>query len=208
MTSALDAWFVREILVHEEALVAWLARCWPRRDEVHDLRQETYARVYQAASRGLPQQPKSFLFATARNLMADHARRSRVVSIEPMGDFDASFVPMDELSPERWCGGRQVLARLAEAFDRLPDRCREVMWLRRVEELSQKEVAVRLGISEKTVEKHVAKGMRLVAAHLYGGPHAAASHDAGDAGADGHAADGPVADDRGVEPTHGRQGRD
>src|SRR5690606_7575095 len=134
-----------------------------------DLRQETYARVYQAAARALPLQPKSFLFATARNLMADHVRRSRVVSIEPMGDFDPSLVMMDELSPERWCDGRQLLKRLAEAFDRLPDRCREVFWLRRVEELSQKEVAMRLGISEKTVEKHVAKGMRLMALHVHAG---------------------------------------
>ncbi|MFC3658285.1 sigma factor-like helix-turn-helix DNA-binding protein [Xanthomonas hyacinthi] len=43
-----------------------------------------------------------------------------------------------------------------------------MIWLRRVEELSQKEVAVRLGISEKTVEKHVAKGMRLLADHFHG----------------------------------------
>ncbi|HEY0859481.1 MAG TPA: sigma-70 family RNA polymerase sigma factor, partial [Pseudoxanthomonas sp.] len=78
-------------------------------------------------------------------------------------------VLIDEVSPERWCGGRQVLKRLADAFDRLPDRCREVIWLRRVEELPQKEVASRLGISEKTVEKHVAKGIRLIAEHFYGG---------------------------------------
>ena len=59
------------------------------------------------------------------------------------------------------------MARLSDAFDRLPDRCREVVWLRRVEELSQKEVAMRLGISEKTVEKHIAKGMRLLADALH-----------------------------------------
>ena len=169
MTSPLDAWFIHEILVHEAALVSYLARSWPRREEIHDLRQETYARVYQAAGKAFPLQPKSFLFATARNLMADHVRRSRVVSIEPMGDFEHSHVLMDELSPERWCGGRQLLMRLAAAFDLLPDRCREVFWLRRVEELSQKEVAMRLGISEKTVEKHVAKGMRLMATYLHGG---------------------------------------
>ena len=178
MTSELDAWFVREILVHEGALVSWLARCWPNREEVHDLRQETYVRVYQAASRSRPLQPKAFLFAAARNLMADHARRSRVVSIEPMGDLEPSYVLTDEVSPERWCGGRQVLARLAEAFDRLPDRCRDVLWLRRVEELSQKEVAMRLGISEKTVEKHVAKGMRLVADYFHGGSGEAAADSA------------------------------
>ncbi|MEP6897569.1 MAG: sigma-70 region 4 domain-containing protein, partial [Rhodanobacter sp.] len=48
---------------------------------------------------------------------------------------------------------------------------REVMWLRRVEELPQKEVALRMGIGEKTVEKQVAKGMRLIAEYFYGGGH-------------------------------------
>ncbi|MBP6799327.1 MAG: sigma-70 family RNA polymerase sigma factor, partial [Luteimonas sp.] len=113
--------------------------------------------------------PKAFLFATARHLLTDRIRRGKVVSIEPVGDFERLLVLVDDVSPERWCGGRQVLKRLSDAFDRLPDRCREVVWLRRVEHLSQREVAARLGISEKTVEKHIAKGMRLLAGHFYGG---------------------------------------
>ncbi|WP_242113313.1 RNA polymerase sigma factor [Luteimonas aquatica] len=167
MPSPLDDWFKREILVHEAALAGYLRRCWPHADELHDLRQEIYVRVYEAAGKALPGQPKSFLFATARHLMTDRLRRSRVVSIEAMGDIESLNVLVDEVSPERWCGGRQTLKQLAEAFDRLPDRCREVFWLRRVEELPQKEVAMRLGISEKTVEKHIARGMRLLADHFY-----------------------------------------
>lgn len=169
MHAALDRWFAEEILVHEEALLRYLLRCWPRREEAHDLRQDIYARVYEAAGKALPLQPKAFLFATARHLLADRARRARVVSIEPMGDFEPSHVLVDDVSPERWCGGRQLLHRLADAFDGLPDRCREAVWLRRVEELPQKDVALRMGISEKTVEKHLAKGMRLLADRLYGG---------------------------------------
>ena len=121
MDESLDAWFAREILIHEDALVSYLRRTWSNRDEVHDLRQETYIRVYEAAGKARPATPKSFMFATARHLMTD----------------------------------------------RLPDRCREVVWLRRVEELPQKEVAARLGINEKTVEKHVAKGVRLIAEYFY-----------------------------------------
>ena len=168
MQAALDRWFIDEILVHEGALVRYLQRCWSRRDEIHDLRQEVYARVYEAAAKSLPTQPKSFLFASARHLMTDRLRRSRVVSIEPMGDFESLNVLVDEVTPERWSSGRQTLKRLAEAFDRLPPRCREVVWLRRVEELPQREVAMRLGISEKTVEKQIAKGARLIAEYFYG----------------------------------------
>lgn len=169
MPTALDQWFTEQILVHEEALSRYLARNCSRRDEIHDLRQEIYVRVYEAAARSLPDRPGPFLFASARHLLADRARRARVVSIETVGDSGQLNVLVDELSPERWCGGRQVLRRLADAFDRLPERCREVVWLRRVEELSQKEVAARMGISEKTVEKHIAKGMRLIAERFYGG---------------------------------------
>lgn len=175
METALDAWFVNEILVHEAALLQYLRRNWPQVDELSDLRQEVYVRVYEAAGKALPQRPKSFLFATARHLLTDRLRRGRVVSIEPAGDFDSLNVLVDEVSPERRCGARQILRRLAQALDRLPDRCREIVWLRRVEELPQKEVAMRLGISEKAVEKQIAKGMRLLAEHFYGHVQAAAA---------------------------------
>lgn len=195
MNESLDAWFAREILAHEDALVLYLRRCWPQRDDIHDLRQEVYVRVYEAAGKARPAMAKSFLFATARHLMTDRLRRGRVVSIETVGDFESMNVLIDEVSPERRLGARQVLKRLAEAFDRLPDRCREVVWLRRVEELPQKEVAARLGITEKTVEKHVAKGVRLIAEHFYGG---------------GQARDGrsQQAKDAEQEPGHGRQQTD
>jgi RNA polymerase sigma-70 factor (ECF subfamily) len=107
MPAALDAWFASEILIHEEALLHYLRRAWPRQDEVHDLRQEVYVRVYEAAGKQRPLQPRAFLFSTARHLLIDRVRRGRVVSIEPVGDFEPLNVLMDEVSPERWCAGRQ-----------------------------------------------------------------------------------------------------
>jgi RNA polymerase sigma-70 factor (ECF subfamily) len=168
MEESVESWFAREILAHEDALVRYLRRCWPHPDDILDLRQETYIRVYEAARRQRPYQPKSFLFTAARHLMADRLRRGRVVSIEAVGDFESLNVPVDEAGPERRHDARQSLRRLAEAFDRLPGRCREVMWLRKVEELPQKEVARRMGVAEKTVEKQVAKGARLIADYMFG----------------------------------------
>lgn len=169
MGESLDDWFAHEILVHEEALMRYLARAWPQRDEIQDLRQEIYVRIYDAARGARPHAPKSFLFASARHLMTDRLRRSRVVSIEAMGDLHELNVLVDDRSPDRWTDARQMLKRLAEALDCLPERCREVVWLRRVEDLPQKQIAARLGISEKTVEKQIAKGARLIAHYFYGG---------------------------------------
>src|SRR6185312_5095050 len=174
MGEPVDAWFVREVLAHEQALMRFLHRNWRDHDEVGDLRQEIYVRVYEAAMRQPPDSPKSFLFATARNLLADRVRRQRIVSITAVGDLEQLNVLQDELDPPRWLGGREALTRLARALDRLPERCREVVWLRRVEDLPQKEIARRLGISEKTVEKHIAKGSRMMADFFHGRTEAGA----------------------------------
>ena len=85
MDESLDAWFKREILVHEAALVGYLTRTWPHRHEILDLRQDIYVRVYESAAKVRPFAPKSFLFATARHLLTDRIRRQRIVSIDAVG---------------------------------------------------------------------------------------------------------------------------
>lgn len=165
----LDAWFKREILSYEAALSRYLLRAWPRKDEVPDLRQEAYARVYQAAMQSRPASPRAFLFTTAHHLMADRVRHERVVSIEAVGDIEALNVLSDEISTEERVSSREELKRLAAALDRLPPRCREVVWLRRVEGLSQREAAEALGVSVKAIEQHMSKGGRLLAEYMLSG---------------------------------------
>jgi RNA polymerase sigma-70 factor (ECF subfamily) len=182
MEPSLDLWFKREILPHEGALLRYLYRVWPRRDDVTDLRQETYARVFESARISRPVNPNAFLFATARHLMTDRLRRERVVSIEAVGDIEELNVLIDELTPERRNIARQEFKRLAAAFDQLPAKCREVIWLRRVQELSQREVAVHLRITESAVEKHISRAVRLLNAELRSESGGGALHDAKDSG--------------------------
>jgi len=164
----LDTWFKREILAHEAALVRYLNRVWFKRDEVHDLRQEIYVRVYEAAGKSRPASAKAFLFATARNLMADRVRRGRVVSIEAVGDLDTLNVLINEISPERHLSAWQELRRVSRALNRLPPKCREIVWLRKVDQLSTREVAEHLGLSERTVESQILKGMQLLGDAIFG----------------------------------------
>lgn len=162
MTEDFANWFTREILAHEAALTRFISQAWLSRNEVHDIRQEVYVKVLEAAERQRPQAPKSFLFATARNLLIDRARRHRIVPIDLLQDLDSLTVLIDDVTPERATGGLQQLVRLTRSFEKLPERAREVVWLRKVEDLSQKEIAARLNIAEGTVEAHLVRGMRLL----------------------------------------------
>lgn len=167
--NSLDQWFVAEILPHEAALMRYLHRVWPNRSEASDLCQEIYIRVYESAGRDLPRMPKSFLFATARNLLTDLVRRDRVVSIDYTADIAALNVLVDEISPEERLSSRQELRRLADALDSLSDQCRAVIWLRRVEGLSQREAAQRLGIDEGALEGYMSRGVRALTKAVFGG---------------------------------------
>jgi RNA polymerase sigma factor (sigma-70 family) len=171
--TALDEWFAAEILPHEGALVRYLTRVWPNSAEVLDLRQDIYVRIYESARRTLPTSPKAFLFATARNLMTDRIRHSRVVFIDSTQDFDNLNVLIDEISPERRMSARQELRALAQAFDLLSEKCRNVVWLRRVEGLSQRETALRLGLQEGAVESQLARGVRALARAVFGSANSA-----------------------------------
>lgn len=163
MDESLARWFAEEILVHEEALVRFLNRNWPHPDDIFDLRQDTYVRIYEAAAKKRPAAPRAFLFTTARNLMIDRVRRGRVVAIDVVGDLEALNVSMEEPKPDDSAAIWHDLRQLARALDRLPPRCRTAVWLHKMEELTYPEVAARMGIGIKCVEKQISKGIRRLA---------------------------------------------
>ncbi len=165
---SVDDWFEAEILPHEAALTHYLKRVWANHADIADLRQEIYIRVYESASRGLPDSPRAFLIATARHLIVDRVRRERIVSIDFTQDFAAPNVLIDWLSPERRLSARQELRSLSDAFDRLSADCRAVIWLRRVAGLSQREVATQLDMQEGTVASHLCRGLLVLTKMVLG----------------------------------------
>ena len=97
-------------------------------------------------------------------MLAEYARRSRIVPIELLGEIDALNIFSEEPGPDRQVGARQELARLRVIVAALPPQCREVFELRKFEGLSHREVAQRMGLSEKTVENHLTRALARIAA--------------------------------------------
>jgi len=164
-----EQWFAREILPLEPMLDRYLRRRWRDHWEVPDLRQEAYVRVYEAAILEKPFNPKHFLFQVARNLMIDRSRRKNVVSFDSFADFDGMEIDDDQPTAEQSTAVRQEMRLLRAAIGNFPPRCREVVTLRKIEGLSQREVATKMGITEDTVERQVANGIRLLRKLLH--PH-------------------------------------
>ncbi len=164
-----NAWFVREVLPLEQALMQFLQHNWRNRSDIVDLRQEVYVRVFEAARKEIPEHPRQFVFSTARNLLIDHIRREQVIPIEAMADPDGLSVALDEPGPDRATMARDELRKLQAALDQLPPRCREAFVLGKIEGLSGQEIAIRMGVTESAVSRHLALGVRLLAGLLHGG---------------------------------------
>ena len=166
--AGLNAWFVREVLPLEAALMQYFRRSTASRNDAEDLCQDVFVRVYEAAQRQIPDPVRPFVFTTARNLLINRARREHVVSIEAVADLDALDIALDEPGPDRNAMARDELRNLQAALDHLPPRCREAVMLRKIEGLSHREIAARMGISEKTVDRHICDGVTVLSDILFG----------------------------------------
>ncbi len=166
-TAELRGWFVGEVLPLEAVLLQFLRKSYPNAAEVEDIRQDVYIRIFESARRQIPKPTKPLLFKIAHDLLVDRARRQQIVSIETIENLEALNLAIDEPGPDRTVIAREELRRLQLALNKLPKRFRQAVIMRKVEGLSPREIGVRLGIAEKTVEKHLTEGVRALANILY-----------------------------------------
>lgn len=155
-------WVAREIFPHEADVRAWLRRSSLRTSEEDDVIQEAYCRLLTVQSPADIRQPRAYFFTVARSIVLESFRRARVVRIDAVAEV-AMFDSIDPAAPvEQTLSDRQELQRVEAGLARLPSRCREIFLLRRVHGLSQREVALRLNITENVVGKQTARALDLL----------------------------------------------
>ncbi|MEM7280407.1 MAG: RNA polymerase sigma factor [Pseudomonadota bacterium] len=127
--------------------------------DVEDIVQEAFLRSYQADKKQQIQHPKTYLFRTAKNLALNYIKLSDIKLVDSLEDSGVSDVYSDGPSVEAQVESKDRFLLFCRAVRNLPLQCRRAFILKKVYGLSQKEIAQYLGVSEGTVEKHVAKGL-------------------------------------------------
>jgi RNA polymerase sigma factor (sigma-70 family) len=139
------------------ALCRYVRRFIGSGETAQEIVQEAFLRTYEQGD--VVKTPRAFLFSTARNLASNEHRHRRIAKTDTMGDFDDLCVvpPCGSLEESALADERTRL--IQDAVDRLPPQCRAAFTLRVFHGCSYKEIGTRLGISTKTVEKHIARGL-------------------------------------------------
>jgi RNA polymerase sigma-70 factor (ECF subfamily) len=162
-----DRWFIDEVLPFEARYLAVARRFGARGaaggDEAADLVHDVYARVLASEGWRFIDDPRAYVLTMIRNLGIQKIRRARIVVMETLASAEGAL--SDSESPDAFdeTSGRQRLRLAFDALRALPPRCREVVELRRLHDLSSRDIARRLGLSLSTVEKRLARGMVLMA---------------------------------------------
>ena len=134
--------------------------------DIEDIVQETFVRSFEAAGKSAIRHPRSFMFKTARNLALNHVTRAESRLTDAVEDFrDWDVLPSTEPLESSY-EARERFLLFCSAVRELPVQCRRAFLLKKVYGLSQQEIASYLGISQSTVEKHIAKGMLICVEYM------------------------------------------
>ncbi|MDD0975115.1 RNA polymerase sigma factor [Pseudomonas fontis] len=145
---------------HRHELLAFLTRRVRCRETASDLLQDAFIRLMHS-ERSEVGNLRAFLYRIANNLSIDHARRNQVRGVN---DAQALEELVTETTPERSAVASNTLAHLERLIDGLPSPTREVFLLARVEQMSYKDIAARLGLEPRAVERHLNKALSHCAA--------------------------------------------
>lgn len=152
-------WFLREVHAHDAQLKSWLRGSFPAVRDVDDVVQESYLRIWKAHAARPISSAKAFLFKVARRIALDVLRSRRRSPIDAVSDLSAIGVLETEPDPAASAGLQEKIDLLADAIASLPEKRREIVILRKLQRLPQREVAAHLDLSERTVENQLYRGV-------------------------------------------------
>lgn len=152
-------WFLNQVFCHRAMLQRYLRKYLSAEDDIEDVIQDAYLRIYAIKDYASVESPKAMLITIAHNLAIEVGRRRTGRATDAVADFEALGVSSNMPLLEEQLDARRRFEAFCAAVDSLPPVCRRVFVLRKVYKLSQAEISTVLGIAQSTIEKHVVKGL-------------------------------------------------
>ena len=161
-----DRWFSSNVFPHERTLLGVARRMTGNVETAKDVVQQTYVELMSGDKwRGI-ENPRAYAMRAVRSISGRLLQRARIVpfdsfaNMDDVGGVDPNPNALDVLS------AKEKRAIILEAIEQLPPQCRKVVKLRRLKEMLPRQIAEEMGISLSMVEKHLARGMTIIADKL------------------------------------------
>jgi len=135
-----------------------------RRDEIEDVVQEVFIRLWEARlSLRDDSDLDDFLFIVTRNLIFTRRRASLSRSFYSLTVINALS---DDSDTSRDVEFKELFENLEKLVEQMPPQRKTVFEMSRLRYMTYREIAVELGIAEKTVERHINEALKYIRTHL------------------------------------------
>lgn len=153
----------RDFAPHVPELRSWLGGQLRNGSDIDDVIQDIWVRL---CGRD-PSQPsienvRSYMFQTARSVLADRHRRASVRMVDRHLELTEFDHPVEEVTPERVIMGKQQIVTVSQRIAMLPERTRDIFLLNRFDQMSYRDIARAMNLSVSAVEKHMMKALRFL----------------------------------------------
>lgn len=127
-----------------------------------DIAQDVFAKLWETRARIDKRTVKAYLYTIAQNTMINQLKRRQLhfrflKNKSDDRDFD---------TPEKMIEMEEYSDKLQRVINALPEGGREVFLMNRLEDLTYNEIAERLGLSVKAIEKRMSKVLRILREEL------------------------------------------
>ncbi|WP_240648019.1 sigma-70 family RNA polymerase sigma factor [Pararobbsia silviterrae] len=138
---------------HHSWLFGWLRKRTGNREQAADLAHDTFLRILLKSEPVSIDEPRSYLTVIAKGLLANQWRRHEIerAYLDRLATIPESFAP----SPEDRALILESLLEIDAALSQLPDKARTTFLLAQLDHLGYAEIALKLGISLRTVKRYM-----------------------------------------------------
>jgi RNA polymerase sigma-70 factor (ECF subfamily) len=130
------------------------------RAAAEDVLQDVWVKLRERGDPETWREPRAVLFTTAANLATDVDRRNATANRHVLEESAQADETCPRAGPEAQAEAAAHLARLQAALMQLPPECRAAFLMNRIEALTHAEIAARLGISTKSVQRYIERTVK------------------------------------------------
>ena len=161
-----DRWLCADVLPHQYAFLALARRLTGSTEVAKDIVQDVYAEVLAGTGWRQAIDPKAFVLRIVYCRSINWVNRQKIVPIHALPTYEG--LAHSDVGPDAFdrLSGREELEAVFEILEGMPMRCRQVIMMRRIEDLPPREIAKRLGIDLVTVRRHMARGVAILTERL------------------------------------------
>jgi RNA polymerase sigma-70 factor (family 1) len=148
-----------------DKLLIYVMKGVRRQEDAEDIVQELFVSIWRRrGDLDIAQALSTYLFNSARYAAMRHISQNitKYKHLETLAASLGKDGGSDSLGIEALIFSRELEGKIDGAIGQLPEKMREVFLLSRREQLSYKEIAERLSISEETVRKQIYKALQIL----------------------------------------------